>query len=374
LQSPASPPRILLLHDQELGDVHQVLDQIGLPFVERIGKPTELDRHTRWDIIIASQMRMGTFSLTDATRPSVRMAVIDNDSRTLRSMLQRLGVEFVVARPVHATALRLLILHVAYRGPERRREARASIGAEVQYRSGLRKRRAVLAELSLRGCRLVTPSALATGKAVKIQLPGQLAEHKPFSISGRVVRSHLAGDGEGEHMVAVAFHGLSEAQGQQLRRIYECHASGPARSNDSTADAYAADSEGIPAERRTAPRHEFHEHIIALGHEAARVLLCRDISRGGMRVEANETLVAGDDLEVALHARTHSEPMVLDARVSRDDGEKGLVLTFENLTNETAGALQELAEALPLLARRAKGEETAEPEVFVSEIVERRAS
>ena len=39
-------------------------------------------------------------------------------------MMRRQGVNFIVARPVHAAAMRLLVLHCIYRGPERRKQGR----------------------------------------------------------------------------------------------------------------------------------------------------------------------------------------------------------------------------------------------------------
>ena len=123
-------PKILLLHDNELVDVRGLLNDLAIKVVERSGSLTDVDLRTKWDLIIASQKRISALEKGAKIRKATRIAVIDNDSRTLRSMLRRLGVDYVVARPVHAAALRLLVLHCVYRGPERRRLTRVSVGAK----------------------------------------------------------------------------------------------------------------------------------------------------------------------------------------------------------------------------------------------------
>ena len=68
-------------------------------------------------------------------------------------------------------------------------------------------------------------------------------------------------------------------------------------------------------ERREEPRYSIDRRIIALGVEAARVLIGRDISLTGMRVESHELVDVGDELRLALHVRARSEPLVVQARV-----------------------------------------------------------
>ena len=46
----------------------------------------------------------------------VRIVVVNEDSTTLRSRLRSAGFDFLVRRPVHPEALRLLLLRVLYRG------------------------------------------------------------------------------------------------------------------------------------------------------------------------------------------------------------------------------------------------------------------
>jgi hypothetical protein len=158
-----SSPKVLLLHDSELHEARDLLNDLGVSFVERIGCPTGVDKKADWDVVIASEKRVRWFDPKKSSLKTLRIAIIDNDSRTLRSLLRCLGVNFVVARPVHASALRLLVLHALYRGSERRKQTRVSVGAPIQIRAGLRKRDALLADLSLQGAQLICRSPIKEG-------------------------------------------------------------------------------------------------------------------------------------------------------------------------------------------------------------------
>lgn len=101
--------------------------------------------------------------------------------------------------------------------------------------------------------------------------------------------------------------------------------------------ARAPELSGAPeawgGERRTDARRAYGHRVIALAEDATRVLLGRDISLGGMRVDPNPELGPGDRLRLAIHVRARSEPLVVSARVIRDDGEQGLVLEFQSLSD-----------------------------------------
>ncbi len=368
-------PKILLLHDNELVDVRGLLNDLAIKVVERSGSLTDVDLRTKWDLIIASQKRISAFEKGAKIRKATRIAVIDNDSRTLRSMLRRLGVDYVVARPVHAAALRLLVLHCVYRGPERRRLTRVSVGAKVQVRVGLFRKDVILADLSLHGCRLVCEKPIKAGTKIKLTIPPEMAVGKGFSLPVRALRTAAAADPGQGYVVAGAFHSLTPALGQRLRKVFEAYRNGPARLSGATIDMVSQlPDSGEPPERRTAPRKGYEKHVVTVTDEATRVLLCRDISIGGMRVEPNDSLVPGDDLIVAIHIRSRAEPLVVNTRVSRDDGEKGLVLEFHDLSNESEVYLNKMVHLLPMLGVKAAGQDANQPGMLISEIVERRAS
>ncbi|MCP4035869.1 MAG: PilZ domain-containing protein [bacterium] len=372
----SSNPRILLLHDEELSEIRQLLGDLAITFVERRGAPTEVDLRADWDLIIASQKRVSAFEGSEKTQKTRRIAVIDNDSRTLRALLRRMGVDYVVARPVHAAALRLLVLHCVYRGPERRRLSRVSIGAKVQVRTGLFRRSAILADLSLHGCRLVCDKPLKAGSKMKLFFPSEMGYGKEFNLPTRALRTAPAvGASAGEgHIVAGIFHGLSPAQGQRLRKVFEKYRDGPARLPEASRSQLQQGSGDDQPERRAVARKEYEKHVVAVSDEATRVLLCRDISIGGMRVEPNESLVPGDDLLIAVHVRSRAEPLIVNAQVSRDDGKSGMVLAFHNLSNESEDYLKKMVHLLPMLGVKSESADGVQTNMIISEIVERRAS
>lgn len=381
---PPRDPILLVLHDGELDDVVGLARElVGDACLERRGGGRREDQAVAWRVVVATARRLVELQkdagLSLSRAGTCRVAVLDRESRTLRSMLRRAGVELLVRRPVHPAALRLLLLHALYRGPEKRRTQRVSVGAPVRFRSGLRRRDAILADVSLRGCRLITRHPQPRGKRVTVQIPGALGPGRMLALRAEVVRTGVAEDAEpGCETMAVLFERVSRDAQALLRRVLEVHAGGPA--SLSGAAATAAESvtpaRGLPspepggAERRHGPRCVYDQRIVALGDQATRVLIGRDISLGGMRVDPNDGLRPGDRVRLAVHARRREDPLVLDARVLRDDGEEGLVLRFQGLSESASAALRRLLELLPALGSRlVEGHEDAG--VIVSEILER---
>jgi len=108
--------------------------------------------------------------------------------------------------------------------------------------------------------------------------------------------------------------------------------------------------ENLPAhERRNEPRRAFDRHVVALLSEAARVLIGRDLSIGGMRVAPNETLRVGAEIRLALYAREGEVPLVVRARVVRNDPEHGAALRFEELGVAVQEQLRKVTHDLPVL-------------------------
>jgi hypothetical protein len=382
-------PSILLLHDGELANLAELVDSLG--GIDRRGPATELDRGRAWDVIIASANRMLELHehLTDTS--AVRIAVLDGDSKTLRKMLYRVDTNLLVRQPVHPAAFRLLILHALYRGPEKRRTSRVSIGAPIRFRTGLRRHTAVLAELSTRGCRMMAaPNChrAVPDRLVKIVLPPEVTDDKrPLSLRGHVMRVTSAD--EGDDVIAVLFELLGDTARRRLESIVSAHSHGPAvlgetvsRPLHPVAAAPEADEPQPPApddpadepasERRTQERHSITRRIIALGDEAARVLIGRDLSIGGMRIDATPGFALGDRLKVAVHVRADGQPLVVSAEITRDDGPDGMALRFVDLSPAACACLDEMVDALPGILESNSSKEGSG--VVVSEVVERRAS
>ena len=122
----SSSPRSLVLHDGELTDVCALIAKLGVDHTEHRGRPEGEFAKIAWDLVVATPKRLLEVELAPGIRPT-RIAILEKDSKTLRSMLQRAAIELIVQRPVHPEALRLLIVHVLYRGPEKRQSRRVSI-------------------------------------------------------------------------------------------------------------------------------------------------------------------------------------------------------------------------------------------------------
>jgi hypothetical protein len=367
------------------------MGQLGLEFTERRGAPRPDDEVRVWDLVLSTPRRLLEFEVGVTGSMPVRIAILDKDSKTLRSMLHRAGIDLIVRRPVHPAALRLLILHCLYRGPEKRRAMRVSVGAPVRYRTGLRRRSGIMAELSVTGCRLLSTHPLENGRSLNLSIPPELAGGKGFNLIGTVVRS---ADSEfpGVTTSAIAFRDLSTKVRDRLRSAVASHTTGPAVLPEGTVlptptqpiplpqveapDTTQAAPVGKPVqaearERRASPRHRYDEHVIAMGVEAARVLIGRDISLGGMRVDRHPEVSMDDELRIALHVRAREEPLVVQARVTRDDGERGLVLQFCDLPQSSQDYLRRMVNFLPILAVREEGEEGTG--IVISEILEHQS-
>ena len=394
-------PAILLLHDGELEEIATGIGPIG--GIDRRGGITEADRNATWDLVLGTSKRMLDLHSILPSTNATQIAVVDGDSKTLRRMLRRSGIDLLVRRPVHPAALRLLILYSLYRGPEKRRNSRVSVGAAVRFRVGLRRRDAILAELSTTGCRLMVPPGTHSARPdgnLTLLVPPELNGGQSFSVRGRVAR--IVEAEPGSDAIAVTFENLRTKSRKGLETIVAAHSHGPAMLDDEVALALQSvptfsetaeftppepanldRAEFVPAQRpvtdssaakeqREGPRRSLSRRIIALGDEAARVLIGRDLSVGGMRIDRVPGLGIGDMLRVALHVRPDGQPLVISARVRRDDGAAGLALCFVDLSPAARLCLEEMIHALPTIVEPNDSDTGAG--MVVSEVVGRRAS
>jgi hypothetical protein len=384
----ASAPVTLLVHDGELCDVRDLLARLGTSFVERRGAPADGDRDAHWDLVISTPNQLLALHLQNDDKPPRQIAICDQDSRTLRASLQRAGIQLMVRRPVHPAALRALIVHALYRGPEKRRSRRVSVGAPVRYRIGWSQRSAILADLSLGGCRLLASEEIERGRALRLLVDPALAGGKAFSVRARSLGSSPAGVGAAGTIAFTAkFERVSPRLAEKIGAMVSAHVSGPATFSEEIAQESAGPAGEAPPtpteqvapepprqmaplaeDRRQGERREIEHRVAGLDEEATRILMGRDISLGGMRVDPNPRLRLGECLDLAIHVEGRKKPLVLGARVHRNDGERGVVLRFLGVPSETARELTDLMAAMPLIdpAEGSGG-------VLVSEILENGA-
>jgi hypothetical protein len=390
---------VLVIDDGELQDVRALLDELGTEFVHLQGESIPEAIEDPRTLLISTARRAVALRYevgsTGRPRPPVRIAVCTGSSKTQRSILKRVGFDYLVCRPVHPAALRLLLLRALYHGKEKRHSTRFAFGGPVIVRSGFRRRKAVLAEISAYGCRLLTPHDLSRGAKVSIQLPARVAGGKALELRSEVVRVEQGGREhaeQGQLSIGLRFDDLDEGTKARLRSLLVdlywgptmLAQKGPAQgrltetsegnravevgeeSQASASETAGPGEEGLSGHelsessssdpptsplkktpRRVHPRMAFDREVIAMCPEATRVLVGRDLSQGGMRVDPHPKLAVGDSARLAIYADPADDPFVVEARVARDDGERGLALQFECMDRHAERQLEELVGALP---------------------------
>ncbi len=368
---------VLLLHDGELGDLPPLLDTIGASFAERLGGIPSADVARPWDIVIATPAKL--VDLPSDFVAGDRVCIAEGDSRSLRTILERVNVRFVIVRPVHAVALEQILSQALYSGRENRRSIRRAVGETVRFRSGWRAERGILADLSEAGCRLLTPHGLAPGKGVTVYVPLRAGSRKALSVRGTVVRASLT-DGlrEERNSIHIQFDELSNKLAIPLSEIVErlkegpavlptCNDGSAAEGRPTTAESARRGPSAVPvansgeaversdepplgttgggSELRSDPRLVYSARIIALGEAGARVLTAEDISSGGLRAGPHPDAAIGDELQVAIPMPGDKEPLVVKARVVRN--QDGLTLAFHELPPESYERLHRQLEKLP---------------------------
>ncbi|HEB88696.1 MAG TPA: hypothetical protein ENI85_03915 [Deltaproteobacteria bacterium] len=465
---------LLLQQEREFAEFADVLSDLAVPTEIRRGRlpePTEIDDAC---LVIASGKRLLRGGTPDLRAWPRTFAVIDDGSKTLVSQLNRIGVAMVIRRPIHPRALRLLLLHEIYRGPERRDRKRVLIGHPIRIGAGLFKSRAILLELSPSGARVEMAHPPPVGSEVRLLIGRDLTRGRPIRLRGRVVRSlrsrsedaacrgeaglrildpkrhaeairslldrfalgpapwktarndHPIGCGKpcstdreanpdpprsllpargaeregtlepqprpsptppigappesaasagptGSRPAPAAFPETPSPGRSEAREEPGSETSGPRQSEPSEDPIDLPGCEGT-GERRHDPRIAYDERFVALGQEASRVLVGRDLSAGGMRIARNPAVAIGDVLRVALHDGTDADPLIVLARAHRDDGEAGLVLVFENPSPLQCERIAKIiAAGTPLHATGEASEHDRDgpASVFVAEMIER---
>ena len=385
--------RVLLVDDGELDDVRDCLLSLGAEFAHLRGGAVPPRVDAPRDLFVTTTRRANLAKPWPRSERPVRIAIVTEDSGTLRGTLRRLGFTYLVRRPAHPVALRLLLLHALYQGQERRSSPRVPLGYPVAVKIGMRRRDALLVDLSENGCRFLTGEPVAAGAKVTVQVPSELCGDDGFALPGTVVRclpdrSSLA---DGSHSVAIQFAQLTDAARSLLEEALSAHRIGesgveevthaplvtPIDIGDEAAPRLvrrvappplpnASKKRASPppetaSERRRHTRRRFGDRVVAAAPDGSihRVLIGRDLSTGGMRVDRQPELVVGARLRLALYDTARDMPVVVNARVVRDDGAQGVALCFDELAPDAAARLEQLVAGLPPVERLTDGESGA---------------
>jgi hypothetical protein len=367
---------VLLIDDGELDDVRRILQELGAEFAHLRGGavPGKVSPPER---LLVTTPRRALLVKGWPARTPTKVVIVNEDSNTLRGMLRRMGFDLLVRRPVHPHALRLVLLRALYEGEEKRREERVPLGVEVSYRSGFRRKSATLADISSRGCLLLSEKPLAENAGITIYLPKELGGN-PLSLRGRVVRGAEGPGAKGCHAVAVRFEPKKRDVEQALHALLQARKSGnvplggmgiggtgvgvpDAEGTAAPVAAPAAAPVAAPAtpeDRRKHQRARYAKEVITFGDEAGSVLLGRDISIGGMRVAPDPRLSVGVSLRLALYGGPREDPFIVRAAVVRADA-SGVALQFQHLAPEVGQRLEALVARLPAVESLAEGESEA---------------
>jgi hypothetical protein len=229
----ANIPAVLILDDGELDDVQRILEELEVDFGRVQGGAIAPNTPHPKSLLMATPRRISAVSTigeaSNGEDPPVRVVVVDQDSKTLRDQLRQVGFDYLVRRPVHPEALRLLVMHSLYRGEEKRREPRVAVGLEISFQTGEIPRRATLVDLSTGGCRLISSFELEAGKQVLVTLTETLGATESITLEGTILRSSYdkrIGE-EGMHSAAVHFENLSRDLRNELEWIIEDKVGGP---------------------------------------------------------------------------------------------------------------------------------------------------
>jgi hypothetical protein len=351
-------PTALLLDDGELEDVDLLLRELDADRV-RLGAD---DRPDPWpwpaSLLVATRRRALSLDPPAAEqRDYATIVVTDDDAMPSDEAPGAIDFDYLVRRPVHPEALRLLVLRALYRGHEQRAQPRLPVGSRVTWISGCRPGRATLLEISQGGCRLLATRDVAPGTRVALHVPRDLVGGVGLVLRGQVVRAHEgpSGDTSEATILAVEFETpgfLARNRIDSLLRELEI---GPAVFRDGEIPAGrtvappappTAVPQSNPTPVQAAPAAEpsrsdpVHRHqrrapiqweVLSVDERAERVIhvfMGRDLSTGGLRVEAHPALAMGDALRLAIYCAAGSDPLIVDAQVVRDDGDAGFGLRF----------------------------------------------
>jgi hypothetical protein len=218
---------VVLVDDGELEDVRDLLLELGVEFAHLRGGVVPRTLAPPRDLFVTTPRHAPLArpwpSSRDGSHRPVRIAVASEDSNAARALLRRLGFAYLVRRPVHPIVLRLLLLRALHRGEERRASPRVPVGVEVALRSGLRRRGALLSDLSAGGCALLTEKALPGGARVTVQIGSDVTgEEEGLELAGRVVRCERDRANElfsRGYVVAVRFDRVAPVERRRLERV-----------------------------------------------------------------------------------------------------------------------------------------------------------
>jgi hypothetical protein len=381
LMGMSNAPSVLLLDDDELDHVHRMLKRIGADYVRlqghKIGRSVEKPR----DLLISSCQR--TLEMPRLKSPAgvhldpVWVCVHSQDFLPLRERLKDLGVHFLVHSALDAESLRLFLLQLLYRGPNRRAQPRLPLGDTIRYAlANGPLQPAKLAVLSSDMCRILSTQPAEPEAAVNIVLPESLGGREGLELQGHVVRCAECEARSGERAFSLVVRLASiEAEAQaQVERLVRgeqigtrvtplaeraTHAQEPhaPEACDEAQQPSRDEAHQPPATMETAPeverrrhsRRDYDRRVLVLDFDdsgASHAAMGHDLSLEGVRIVGAPDLAVGSAATLALYGGEREEPVVVEATVLRDDGAAGVTFTFRSLSESQQRGVEKLLEGV----------------------------
>ena len=345
------PGQILIRDRGELTDVREALQELGIPFVDgNVEGSAPLPTHL---LISFGQQAVQSLEMIGSHGQShhfLHLVITDAASRSLTAMLRRQGCDMVAAAPINKTVLRLLVQRALFPGVQRRDSERVTIGEEIKIKTGLLGRSAILAELSLRGCGLITRQAIPLDSEVHLTMPSKLTGGGPLHLEGKVVGIQSGSKLKAkQHTLAVVFANMLIQDRRLIQNIMTHHGFGKTGAISTPPGTPIETAAKLPIqhdERRSERRYPFVGAVEGHGPGSNATLIGCDLSLGGMRVQPESDVQVGSWLHLAIYGDAGMHPILLAAEVVRDDGEKGLALSFSSVTDPIREQLQALIDCL----------------------------
>lgn len=395
----AAETSILLVDDGELDAVAALLDAQGRRFERLCGAEIPEEIPPPKDLLVvtpgrADRVRRGSPRNAAPGYP-LRIIAVDEDSPAMRRRLRSAGAQLLVRLPADDEIWRLLVTRALYRGHERRRDPRVTVGSPVRVADARPVDAAempptTLVDLSNRGCRLHTTESFSVGQMLAFTIPpaaeGWDGDDAGLTLRGRVRRIVHESDAGGQTIAMTFDEDLPQSVRTGLTRLINRWASGPlsiagpaergapkipscrlpslpdlmlddetdppVRSRSAVLievdrDASENPIENSESDRRSGVRGHFESTVVAESCDGPVVLIGRDLAPGGMRVEAVSALRMADRFRLALHGPGPTEPLVVHAEVVRDDGDDGFALAFRGIDDLTKRKIEKLVACLP---------------------------
>lgn len=359
---------IAIWDNGELDDVRQLVSEFGFEFAEGGAKASDgLPTHLLISSGSCSAETLRRIKGEPPTHHFLHLVIVERASRSLINVLEREGCDLVTNAPIHPTALRLVVQRALFSGENKRLVPRVAIGETIKLKTGIWSRSATLAELSVRGCGVITNQQLSIGDQVGLVVPPALTGGGSLKLEGSVVGIKRGLEAEkGRTCAGVVFRNQGRDKSVVVNKIMQRNAVGPTGRLDaepgspvaggvlmgSTAPASgpsALSDVTSGAERRADPRSRYEQPVLARGAGTVHSLIGCDLSTSGMRVSHAEGLCIGERLHLAIYGQKGADPVVTSADVVRLDADSGIGLEFGPLEPNVAARLQQIVDSLPKL-------------------------